>query len=162
MITEFKEDIGKWIIDWVSVYNENMKAIPCPFAKSALISDNIEWYFINSVDELIEIYSDFKLEKEVSVIGFSKGSIPFDVLENLTKEANAEMMPRDLVALEDHPEKDEILFGENMNHGKWGFIAIQKLSKLNRASEQLTKQGYYKDWPQKNYDDVVTWRYSKN
>lgn len=161
MIQQFKKDMSDWILDWVSVYNENMKAIPCPFAKHALLSDNIQWQYVNSIYQLIEIYTDFDLEKEVAIIGFAKGSIPYDMLAALTEDANIDFMRRDLVALEDHPEKDEILFGENMNHGKWGFIAIQKLSKLNRASEQLARQGYYKDWPQKNYDEVVAWRYEK-
>jgi hypothetical protein len=161
MIEQFKSDMSKWIHDWVSVYSDKMQAIPCPFAKQALINDSIEWYFVDSIYQLIEIYADFDLKKEVALIGFKKGAIDPENLAELTEDVNIDLMRRDLVALEDHPEKDEILFGENMNHGTWGFVAIQKLSKLNRASEQLARQGYYKDWPQKNYDDVVAWRFEK-
>jgi hypothetical protein len=47
---------------------------------------------------------------------------------------------------------------ESMNQGTWGFIAVQSLSKLNRASDMLAKTGYYKDWSKEYYDDTVAWR----
>jgi len=40
-------------------------------------------------------------------------------------------------------------------------VLVQRLSKLNNASEILKNQGYYDNWPKENYDDVVRWRFQK-
>ena len=32
MIEKLKADIATWITDWVSVHNEQLGAVPCPFA----------------------------------------------------------------------------------------------------------------------------------
>ena len=154
----FKEDMESWIVNWVGVYNEKMKTIPCPFAKQALIKDEIEWYFADNTAGLVRLLTEFELKKEVAVIGFSKKSISPSVVAELAEDVNIEMMKRDLVALEDHPDSTEMVLGESMNQGTWGFIAVQSLSKLNRASEMLDKAGYYKDWPKEYYDDTVSWR----
>ncbi|CAB5221579.1 hypothetical protein UFOVP247_203 [uncultured Caudovirales phage] len=161
MITTFKEDMASWITQWVSVYNEKMKAIPCPFAKQALMKDEIEWDFAENFLDLIIKLTDFELKKEVAIIGFHRDLVDFNILEKFVEDINIDMMKRDLVALEDHPDSSEIVFGESMNHGTWGFIAVQSLSKLNRASEILARSGYYKDWPQEYYNDVVAWRFEK-
>jgi hypothetical protein len=46
-----------------------------------------------------------------------------------------------------------------MNFGKCGLLLIQKLSKLNAASEQLKQKGYYDNWPAESLDSVVSWRH---
>jgi hypothetical protein len=46
-----------------------------------------------------------------------------------------------------------------MNFGKCGLLLIQKLSKLNAASEQLKQKGYYDNWPAESLDYVVSWRH---
>ena len=45
-----------------------------------------------------------------------------------------------------------------MNFGKCGLLLVQQLSKLSTPSDQLSEKGYYDDWPQENYADVVAWR----
>jgi hypothetical protein len=45
-----------------------------------------------------------------------------------------------------------------MNFGKCGLLIIQKLDKLNNASDQLREKGYYTHWSQKDLDSVVSWR----
>jgi hypothetical protein len=68
-------------------------------------------------------------------------------------------MQKDFVALEDHPDDPEILNGVQMNFGKAPIVLFQRLSKINSAADNLRKRGYYDNWPQENYDDVVSWRY---
>ena len=49
-----------------------------------------------------------------------------------------------------------------MNNGKYAIVFIQKLDKLNEASDYLkSKTKYYDVWSQENLDDVVTWRKDK-
>ena len=155
---QFKTDISKWIIEWVSVYNENIKNIPCPFAKQALLNDNIQWDFVINKDQMIEALNRFELYEEIAVVGFNPVTIDNIWLTDTISKYNEDFMQRDLLILEDHPEVNEILIGEKMNQGKWGFLAIQNLSKLNKATKQLQKKGYYDNWPKENYDSVVSWR----
>jgi hypothetical protein len=70
-------------------------------------------------------------------------------------------MPTDYVILEDHPAAPEYVNGIKMNFGLCGLLVIQKLSKLNNASDKLREQGYYDHWDQKALNEVVTWRYDK-
>ena len=67
-------------------------------------------------------------------------------------------MSKDIVALEDHPDDEEDVNGVKMNFGKCIIILVQRLSKINEASELLKKKGYYDVWSKENLDDVVNWR----
>jgi hypothetical protein len=46
-----------------------------------------------------------------------------------------------------------------MNFGECGLLIVQKLDKLNNASDQLKAKGYYSVWNQQDLDSVVSWRY---
>ena len=82
-------------------------------------------------------------------------------LSTMVTDFNDIAMSKDIVALEDHPNDPEILNGASMNFGKCILVLVQRLSKLNNASEILKNQGYYDNWPKENYDDVVRWRFQK-
>jgi hypothetical protein len=45
-----------------------------------------------------------------------------------------------------------------MNFGHCGLLVVQKLDKLNTASDQLRDKGYYNHWDQAAIDQVVSWR----
>ena len=68
-------------------------------------------------------------------------------------------MPMNYVILEDHPNIVENINGVCMNFGECGLMVLQKLDKLNNASDQLREKGYYKHWSQEDLDSVVSWRY---
>lgn len=158
MLDDFKKDISDWILTWVSQYNDNIKNVPCPFAKQALLKDTIQWDFVSNEKEMLDALYRFKLEKEIGLIGFDPNSFPVDWLVQTVERFNDLYKDEDLLIFEDHPLLDEILLGEKMNQGTWGFLAIQQRSKLNRATQMLMSQGYYDNWPQENWDDVVAWR----
>lgn len=158
MLDDFKRDVSDWILNWVSQYNTNLGQVPCPFAKKALIFDNIDWDFVESESDMIHALWHFKLDKEVSLIGFDPERLSVEFILPLVKRFNDVYSDEDLVILEDHPHDKEILLGECMNQGKWGFLAIQKKSKLNAATKSLMAQGYYDKWPKENWDNVVAWR----
>jgi hypothetical protein len=67
-------------------------------------------------------------------------------------------MTKNYVILEDHPHSPEYVNGVHMNFGKCGLLIIQKLDKLNNATDQLREKGYYTHWSQKDLDSVVSWR----
>ena len=161
MITEFKEDVEKWIVDWVSVYNENLKHIPCPFAKKAMLDGQIEWSFVESIEELKALLQEAYFDKEVWMIGFDPEKIEAGGLSEEVHRFNSDYMPKGIIALEDHPHDKEVILGERMNQGKWGWVGVQRLAKIDRASQQLARTGYYDLWPEETYADVVAWRHDE-
>jgi hypothetical protein len=77
---------------------------------------------------------------------------------DLVNRANSVLLEKDIVALEDHPETEEIIAGVKMNFGLCPIIVLQKNSKLNIAADQLKEKGYYHSWSQADVDKIVTWR----
>jgi len=57
-------------------------------------------------------------------------------------------LPRDIVALEDHPADIEDVNGVVMNQGTYALAMIQSLSKLNSATQQVGSKGFYHGWPE--------------
>lgn len=167
---KLNNDIAEWIFKWVSQHNENLKAVPCPFAKQAYIDDKISIRLVEplsgySVEELIEenlsnlVIQNWPEDKEVVIIGCQPELVSANEFEKAVAECNDEILiPHGYIALEDHPDSPEIIAGESMNQGSWALILVQKFSKLNQASKMLERQGYYDTWSEQNLEDVVCWR----
>jgi hypothetical protein len=83
------------------------------------------------------------------------------MLTKLVEVFNMEAMKEDIVALEDHPLNEEIINGTKMNFGLCSLVLVQRLSKINKASNILKEKGYYENWSKENLDDVVTWRFNE-
>ena len=146
--------IEKWIDEFVSVHNEEYGQIPCPYARSA----QVEYIKADDIDHELKKILDDGITHEVVCIYTPTENYTPDVLHNKVMEWNDIAMKKDLVALEDHPESVEIINGARMNFGPCILILVQKLSKLNKASDILKKRGYYDNWTQEDLDKVVTWR----
>jgi hypothetical protein len=163
---KLKKDIAEWVLNWVSVHNESLGTVPCPFAKQALLNNKIDFATASDVDgikNLCQFYTIGGLNGEVFIIGIDKNSVLPATLSNLIKEVNSNiLMPAGCVALEDHPDDEEIINGVKMNQGTWALVLIQSLEKLNQASLILKKQGYYDNWTKESYDDVVSWRFNQS
>jgi len=158
------EDIKKWIEDFVSVHNKSIGHVPCPFAKQAMLKERINYVSggKHTITPLLDSLADNWDDKyEVVVVYCPTEDYTPEELSKIVKEFNDIAMNKDIVALEDHPNDPEILNGEAMNFGKCSLVLVQRLSKLNTASTFLKKQGYYDDWPDANYDDVVKWRFDR-
>lgn len=161
---ELQKDIENWIHNFVSVHNEQLETIPCPFAKQAVVRNQIVYKIAESISDLnniCELYKDPAQweTKEVLVIGVEPQLISamtlVDEVDRLNKEV---LIPAGLIALEDHPDIKENISGVIMNQGKWALILIQSKEKLNAASKILEKQGYYSKWTTEQLNEIVTWR----
>jgi hypothetical protein len=165
MIEELKNDIKDWVLNWVSVYNEQLGQIPCPFAKQALLTNKIDYATaddLDSVKSLCQLFAAGGIKNELFIIGMRKESVTPENLSTFIKHVNnTVLMPANFVALEDHPDDEEIINGVKMNQGKWVLILMQSLDKINQASLILQKQGYYDNWTVEDFDDVVSWRFLK-
>lgn len=154
--------LQKWLIDFVEVPNPKLgNWAPCPFARQARVNNLIGIKFA-TIPELREAISDAMEQldnKEVVVVCFDHTEISPVNLQEFVRVMNQILMPMNYVILEDHPDTPEDINGVSMNFGECGLLVIQKLDKLNKASDQLKEKGYYGIWIKKDLDDVVTWRY---
>lgn len=156
-----KAEIQQWIEEFVSVHNEQLQQIPCPYAKQALIRKTIQYVpstkitLVNKLETIAYLWDD---RYEVAIF-YIEDEITPEELSEVVDNFNRRFMPRDFVVLDDHPDDPEVLNGVTMNFGKAPLILLQRLSKINWAGDQLKKRGYYDNWPKENYDDVVAWRY---
>jgi len=156
-----KEKIKDWIENFVSVHNIALGQIPCPFAKQAMIKDTIRYVPVTAHTAVskIETYAYLWDDRYEVAVFYFQDEISPESLSGIAENFNRRFMERDFVVLEDHPDDVEILNGVEMNFGECPLILLQRLSKLNKASDQLKKRGYYDNWPEESYDDVVKWRY---
>lgn len=155
------EELNKWIVDFVEKPNPLLNDwAPCPFARQARLSNKIEIVFSeprklkDTIVKNIHVLDD----KDVLIICFDHEGIHYELLKEVVRLQNAKLAKNNYVILEDHPDDPEVLNGVKMNFGKCGLLLVQKLSKLNSASDQLREKGYYDAWPEENLEEVVNWR----
>lgn len=156
-----KEQIVKWMQEFVEQPNPMLgNWAPCPFARQARVNNSIA--FKNcTVPEFMDVIREsmHDLEtKEVVVIYFDHNDINPVTLQEWVGEVNNMLMPMNYVILEDHPDAPEYVNGVKMNFGECGLLVLQKLDKLNAASDQLKHKGYYDKWDKHALDEVVNWR----
>jgi hypothetical protein len=156
-----KEKLINWIINFLEVPNQQLNNwAPCPFARQARIKDNISYKFC-TLAEFTDVLREsiYILEqKDVVVICFDHTHIDPLTLQKWVEDKNKMLKPAGYVILEDHPNALEFVNGVKMNFGYCGLLLMQKLDKLNIASEQLRNKGYYDIWSKDELDSVVTWR----
>ncbi len=151
-----KNEIQKWLDEFVTQPNPLLNGFPpCPYARAAIV-DYVETDHVsNSLEHLLENWND---DIQVVCLYTATENYTPEGLSYIVKEFNKVAMPKDIVALEDHPDDEEDVNGVKMNFGKCIIILVQQLSKINEASELLKKKGYYDTWSKENLDDVVNWR----
>jgi len=158
---ELSSTLTNWIINFVEVSNKNLNGwAPCPYVRQARIKNQIEFLhseitdFNETINNGIILLDKF----EVIVIYFNHTEIDPVVLQEFVESKNKDIMQNNYVILEDHPYNPEYINGVKMNFGHCGLLILQKLDKLNVASENLKRQGYYNVWSDKDLDNVVNWR----
>jgi hypothetical protein len=136
---------------------------PCPYARQARINNKIKIVFSephllkSTLDQSIDLLDNY----EVVVIAFDHRRVKVPVFVQDVADWNQELMKNNLVILEDHPDYHESVNGVGMNFGHCGLLIVQYLDKLNQAADQLRSKGYYDTWDQKQYSNVVEWRYKQ-
>lgn len=148
----------KWMQEFVEVPHPSLgNWPPCPYARQARLSNNIliKPGTTPYADSLSLI--DYDWSKEAVVFWYDIIDPAQFILQVQT--ANKELLSKNIVVLEDHPDTDEIISQVKMNFGFCPIIVVQQLDKLNAAADQLRIKGYYDTWSQSDLDEIVTWRY---
>jgi len=161
-LTNLKTKLTEWITTFLAVPNANLGDFaPCPYARAARANNQIEILESSAKDLYRDAMNCLAVldSKEVVVIAFDHVMIDPVTLQEIVHHLNSQLMPRNYVVLEDHPDSPEYVNGVRMNFGACGLLIIQRLDKLNAAADRLREQGYYASWSQASLDSVVNWRY---
>jgi hypothetical protein len=160
---EYEEYLRKWADEFLAVPQELLNSLPvCPYAKKALQDNHVKFIrthnYVIDIDQALTTWDDnvhallFVCDDDID---------PTDFANNIA-ELNKKFMPSDLVLLEDHVKIEEPFHGINFNNGKYNIVIVQRLHIINDASRQLERNGYYVNWSDDMYDDVVRWRFESD
>ena len=150
-IDQVKQDIEKWITDFVEVPHPALGGFPpCPYARSARLKQSYD-IFIGS-----DPYFDLKNRarygmgtRDVVVYAYDPVEWPRDLFASSLDQANRDfLLAADILALEDHPDDQEIVNGICMNQGTYALALVQSLSDLDTKAQLMATKGFYDSWPE--------------
>ena len=163
MQNKIKKDIINWLISFVEKPNPLLNNwAPCPYARQARVNKKIAFVdctFNNLTLRIIENLPQLDT-KDVVIFYYDPAESTAEELEAIVEKINRVIMQENYVLLEDHPQRQELVNGVEMNFGKAALVLAQRLNKLNDASVQLRDKGYYRHWDDAALNTVVTWRFN--
>ncbi len=150
-IEQVKQDIESWIENFVEVPHPALGGFPpCPYARSARLKKSYEVYL--GIDPYYDLKNRARWgmgNREVIIYAYDPEEWNHDMLSGSIELVNKEVLiPRDLIALEDHPADVENVNGVIMNQGKYALALVQCLSDLNTKARQMASKGFYHNWPE--------------
>ena len=144
-------DIEHWIQNFLEVPHAALGGFsPCPYARAARIKKSYAVYL--GTDPYYDLKNRGRQgmgDREVVIYVYDPQEWNHDMLAGSIELANQEvLLPRDMIALEDHPDDVEMVNGVCMNQGTYALALVQSLSDLNTKSRLMASKGFYHDWPE--------------
>ena len=169
LVRSITEDILSWSKDFLEQPNKHINNLPvCPYAKKARTDNKVSIIEHNDsntlLEEVINQANSFKdTNKQICIVACNDLSIDADELHNYIHALNFVYVPQDIYLMPFHPEdgEEEIDFLQDTHwesDNEFLMVLIQPFDELERASSQLTKTGYYNNWPKDYYDATVNKR----
>lgn len=168
MEQELINDLKNWIKTFLAKPQAELSDLPvCPYAKPTLDNNTIRFKFVydDLEEHLLDLgrnWTDEDSEGKVEIIAILTPTENYSEEEvaDITEAVNDELMPLDIVILDDHPDREERIGELVFNFGKCILCLMARLSVLNHASTQLAKNtDYYKKWPKDYLEWVTLWRF---
>ena len=142
-------DIERWIANFVEVPHPALGGwAPCPYARKARLDRDFEVRLGRNVFEDLIAISYGTLSKSVVIFVYDPAQYDYETFSRELEYANTNhLVPKNLIALEDHPGDSEVVNGVTMNQGTYALALVQSLSDLNEKAGQMAKKGFYDTWP---------------
>ena len=150
-IDQVQQEIESWLVNFVEVPHPALGGMPpCPFARSARLKKSYAVYL--GADPYYDLKNRGRMgmgDKEVIIYVYDPKEWNYEMFSGSIELVNKEvLLPRDMLALEDHPDDVEMVNSICMNQGTYALAMIQSLSKLNDAAKQMASKGFYHSWPE--------------
>ena len=160
-LDQVRKDIERWMIDFLEISHPALNNWPpCPYARQARLSQSVDTRVgLDVYADLMDLSRNGLAGREVVIFAYDPKSWPRDRFAHDIERANqAFLVPRDLIALEDHPDDPEWVNGVCMNQGTYALVLCQQLADLNRRARVMAKRGFYQGWPEDYLMDLFQWR----
>jgi hypothetical protein len=146
-----KADIEKWIVDFVEVPHTALGGwAPCPYARKARLDRDFDVRLgLAPIHDLIQLSKNGLDSKSVIILAYDPEEISHEELSTAIFMMNQQfLLPKDMLALEDHPDDPEIVNGVTMNQGTYALALVQCLSDLDEKAQLVARKGFYNTWPE--------------
>lgn len=153
------KDLSDWILTTLSRSEEALNHLPpCPYAREALLKRDLEVFEPQSdveagLLELLENYPTYN--KKVLILSCEKSQLSLKETEDLVLDIRQQYSSKNLWLMYDHPLEEEKVGDIDFSNGNYLLFFVQYLSDLIQKSSELSKSGYYKNWPAEYYSQVV-------
>ena len=150
-IEQVQADIESWIENFLEVPHPALGGFsPCPYARAARLKKNYAVYL--GADPYYDLKNRGRQglgNKEVIIYVYDPREWNHNMLSSSIELVNKEvLLPRDMLALEDHPDDIEMVNGVCMNQGTYALALVQSLSDLNTKAKLMASKGFYHTWPE--------------
>jgi hypothetical protein len=145
-----KSDIESWIVNFVEVPHPGLGGwAPCPYARKARLDRDFEVRIgLDPYFDLRNLAQD-GLTKSVVMFVYDPVEWPYEQFSYSLQSANENyLLPKDILALEDHPADPEIVNSISMNQGTYAIAMCQSITDLNEKAQLVAKKGFYDTWPE--------------
>lgn len=159
-IATVRYDIERWIETFVEVPHPALGGwAPCPYARKARLDQDFEIRVgYNAFEDLISV-SYGQLTKSVLIFVYDPLLHPYEKFHQEIEYANQNyLVPKDLIALEDHPAAPELVNGVSMNQGAYALALVQSLSELDQKAKAVARKGFYDTWPKDYLTELFRYR----
>ena len=167
MDTGIENDLRSWSREVLEVPNDHLKGMPpCPYAKEAWKKDKVLVVETDDIFDSTTVYTQFFAGFEKELIVVASFDLPdIEEFNGFVDELNRK--EKTLHCMGFHPEysaEDAELDFLSDNDWVSSFnedycmIFIQDLETVVRASDKLEKLGYYKAYPESEYQELVVER----
>lgn len=154
-----KIDILNWITGFVEKPHPALNGWPpCPHARKARLDGQFD-IRQGEIDPYTDLmYADLGNFLVIAYV-YDRDKFTADQFNHQVDAVNQGfLLPRDLIALADHPDATEKVLGVCMNQGTYAIVFLQPLSKLNMFARQIAEKGYYQDWPEEYLGELFKFR----
>jgi hypothetical protein len=146
-------DIANWI-KYVSETKTSNNWAVCPYAHKAKMDQQVKIFRYNFI-QLDQIVNEFTADGQTFKVWVFICDPKFDV------EAEAKTLNNwfhDVVWLWDIADQSGDIDGTLTGNGKHNLLLLQDRNELVRMSETIRERGYYSNWSESYYDQIVSWR----
>ena len=159
-LEQVTQDIEQWIENFVEVPHPALGGwAPCPYARKARLDRDFEVRLGRNVFEDLIAISYGTLSKSVVIFVYDPAHHDRETFSRELGYANTNhLVPKNLIALEDHPADPEIVNGVIMNQGTYALALVQSLSDLDDKAQLVAKKGFYDTWPESYLQELFQHR----
>jgi hypothetical protein len=160
-----KDDIRSWSREVLEVPNPELNGLPaCPYAKQAWKQNKVNVVETDSLVETVVKEADWFDNTYDLVIVASYNFPEIDFFDTYIEYLNDTYSENDLHIMGFHPDYGaedadlDFLYNndwESSIEDEYAMMFIQSLSKVDDASLQLEKMGYYNVYPEEEYKALV-------